>query len=328
VTAVADSQLSAGVEQRAECPRQLPSTRWGPLTAHAGVVVVPLAPVSGVLCVYPIAHEDRALRRLQARQLALAALLTEPRAVTLARLLNARGSGDRGTCDGGLAVLVRLLYQGGRAVSATAAGCDPERLAISSGSRLAIRSTVTSDVLSGLLDLPLGGPRTITPDFVGRQLTSAVHAAAHAHGVTTQPGVKLGELVDPTARFERILWQDPLPNTRQDAATVAFGFIVAVPRARSCRAQQLTARYRSGGSSTGLNFGSIDIVNRSATPCTLRGALTLTGLTRTRRPDTYSITEPIRSPTRAKPRRVHDDNRARPERIARGDVHPRRQRSR
>jgi hypothetical protein len=247
------------------------------------------------VCVYPIAREDRALKKLRTRRLAAAALLSGPRATALARLLDTRRSGDGSSCDAGLAVLVQLRYRSGRAVTATAAGCDPERLAIATGGTFAIHSTVTANALSGLFDLPLGGLRIQTPDFIGRQLASAIHAIAHAPGVAVDPGVSLAAVIDPATRFEQIIWQDPLPDTRQDAASFSFGFVVAVPRARPCRAGQLVGHFQEGGSGTGLSFGSIEILNRSDAPCGLRGSLTLTGLNRTGQRATHTITEPISS---------------------------------
>lgn len=248
--------------------------------------VLPLAPIAAELCVYSTGAVEGSFGRLQ-----WSALLASARARTLTLFLNSGGRGP--SCDGGFPVLMRLRYRSASVVSIVAAGCEPELLSTSAGTQ-ALSPTGSLGV-GGLLDPPLqrGGRVIRVADYIGHRLAVAARAARRNLKPAGLAHVGLNELNDPNARFGRVVWQTPLPRTRQDATSGSIGLIVAVQHAPTCQADQLLGRFANGGNGTGDHFGNIELLDTSSRACSLGGRLTLHGVGADGRADTKTMSEPV-----------------------------------
>jgi hypothetical protein len=266
------------------CPTVLPAMPRAPRLAHPPSV--PLGPASAELCVYPTVRERPAPT---GGRLAFAATLSKTRTEALARMLDARASGP--TCDLGTAAVLRLRYPGGRSLSLTAAGCDPELLA-GAGGVAALGSPLLAAALSGA-SVPAATPGPPTATVIGARLSAAGPALARAIAGGAAPEVAISELTDPDLPFGAVAWQDPLPGAPLDAPAGTAGLVVAVRTAPACRARQLAPRYVDGGTGLDFHYGTIDLLDAAARPCALSGPLTLTGLGADGRPDTATVHEPV-----------------------------------
>jgi hypothetical protein len=198
------------------------------------------------------------------------------------------------SCDAGDPVLLRLRYRGGRALVATAAGCDPELLSTPSG--VHDLSPIGSVALSDLYDPPLPRRRLVpTLDYIGESLGAAARSANATSEHATAVQIAAYEFNDPGAPFERVLWQNPLPGGEQAASSESVDLIVATHPAPPCRADQLLGRYENGGYATQDHFGNIDLLDASPRACTLQGRLTLRGVARDGRGDTDTASERVGS---------------------------------
>lgn len=99
------------------------------------------------------------------------------------------------------------------------------------------------------------------------------------------------ELSDPAVPFGEIVWQSPLPGTRESAASAGVQLVVAVRAAPPCRASQLIGRYTGTGAGAGIYIGSIALANSSPKACTLSGRLALSGLSADGHADTVTVSE-------------------------------------
>jgi len=255
----------------APCPRAVQAPGY---YSHPGSVraAVPRGPVAAQLCVYRGAKAGPA-------QLAETAVLSASRARTVALLIDTR-AGSGSSCDAGSPVLLRLRYPGGTTFSGLAAGCSPEVLA--TGGRLEVLAPEASLALGGLLPAPPGGRTVRVPDYLGRRLAQ----------VRPTP-LSLYELTDPSVPFGQVVWQTPLPGTRQGAAG-GVQLVLGVHPAPPCRASQLAGRYTGTGAGAGSYIGGIALADSSAQPCTLTGRLTLTGLRASGEADTATASERLR----------------------------------
>jgi hypothetical protein len=271
------------------CPRNVQEIRRTPASTPPGGALVPRDPIAAELCIYTDEGPKGTVRPLPLLQ--WSALLSQARARTLTLMLDTRG-GRGPSCDAGYQVLTRLRYRNARSISALAAGCDPELLSTPTG--VNVLSPTASLAVGGLLNplLSDGGRVTRVSDYIGQPLAPAALAAQR---VLRPAGdvVSAYEINDARAPFGHVVWQIPLPGTKQDVGSGSMELIVATRRAPRCRATQLLGRYWDGGNATQDHFGNIALLDTSPEACTLEGRLTLHGVGADGRADTKTVSEPI-----------------------------------
>lgn len=278
-----DSRLAAS-SAFGSCPRQV-HVIWRVNMAHGPQgTVVPPDPLAGQLCVYT---SDRGAPT----PLRFSALLSRTGARALALLLDRRG-GPGPSCDYGHPALLRLSYQSGRVISRLAQGCDPE-LVWTPGGRRALSPSGTLAV-GGLIDPPLtrGGRVSRVHDYLGRAV--AVAGRDFRRDFKPPQGLSLDELSGSGAPFGRVVWQTPLPGSAQAGGSAGANVIVAVHPEPLCRANQLRGRYFNGQPvMAGLHLGSIELIDISPRPCSLRGRIALHGTARNGGADTETYVQPV-----------------------------------
>ena len=212
-------------------------------------------------------------------------------------------SGGRGpSCDAGDPVLIRLRYGHERVFSAIADGCDPELLRTPSG--VTVMGPTASLAVGGLVDpLFTAGARVDRVlDYIGLTFATASAVAARRLSAPATAVALPYELNDPRVPFGQVIWQIPLPGTKEAVGSGSVTLVVAVRHAPPCRAGQLLGRYEDGGNATQDHFGSIELQDTSSRPCRLSGRVSLHGLSGDGRPDTESASEAVGPPIILSPR--------------------------
>lgn len=271
----------------APCPRSV--NELGRVPARRGPIgpAIPSAPLAGDLCVYSTGLVQPSRPRLQ-----WAAPLSQPRARTLALLLDSHG-GRGPSCDVGYPVLIRLRYRTAGVLSALADGCDPELLRSPGGVR--VMGPTASLAVGGLLtpEFNRGARLERVLDYIGLRFAIASATAGRRLSASGTGTVLPYELNDSGVPFGQVIWQIPLPGTEQSVGAGSVSLVVATRPASPCRSGQLLGHYEDGGNATQNHFGSIELLDTSSRSCSLSGRLALQGLSGEGRPDTESASEPV-----------------------------------
>jgi hypothetical protein len=158
--------------------------------------------------------------------------------------------------------------------------------------------------VAGLIEppLPTGGRVTRTFDYLGLSLAAAARAGKWRVSAPGE-GAQLYEVDDPGVATGQVVWQVPLPGTKQHGSETGAQLFIAVHPAPPCRADQLKGRYQNGQAvMAGMHLGSIELVDASPHACSLRGRIELQGLSSTGQADTETYSQPVGPPVVLSPR--------------------------
>lgn len=254
------------------CPRdRLPRPPVEAPTRPVGVVSVPRDVVAAHVCVYASRLQSGESRYVPTQLLKL----SPPLARTLAGLLRQSIAPRRGSGCMVDPIVVQLRSASTGTANYVLAGCSPAF--VDDGRSSAWLSGTSASALQnlggGLID-DTNPAHSIIADFTGQSLRSALDSARRRH---IELGAA-GELVRTRMPMGTVLWQSPLPGAIGDPQSAQVSVLVAVPRAPTCQAQQLTGRYKENSPTSGdTRNGSLTLFNISATPCSLRGTIRVQG---------------------------------------------------
>jgi hypothetical protein len=234
-------------------------------------VSVPRDVVAAHVCVYASRSQRGESRYVPTQRLELSA----PLGAILAGLLRQSIGPRRG---GGCMVdpiVVQLRSARSGTTNYVLAGCSPAFVDDGRSSAWVSGSAVPAlENLGGELIDDTSPEHSTIADFTGRSLRSALESAGRRH---VELGAS-GELIRTRVPMGTVLWQSPLPGAIGDLQSAEVSVLVAVPRAPTCHARQLTGRYGENSPTSGdSRNGSLTLFNVSAMPCALRGTIRVEG---------------------------------------------------
>jgi hypothetical protein len=114
----------------------------------------------------------------------------------------------------------------------------------------------------------------VAPDVAGLSAAAAARVATR-HGYTLLVD---GAALDTAVPLGTVIFQSLPPGTASAVPGTQLAVILAVPAAPACTTGQLALAFRGTGFGAGNDMGSIVLRDTGATPCTLAGTVTATGL--------------------------------------------------
>jgi hypothetical protein len=168
-------------------------------------------------------------------------------------------------------VLLRFEYADAAEedVEVTSVGCDQPTVMV--GGRTWLISQTLADYLSSDAIAP-GLPGNPVPDVTGLSLSEATAVITRA-GLTIRAG---GWVTDELLSADTVVLQDPPSGTGIIGNEVDV--LLSQEPAPACKASQLAIDYHGVQYGTGEAFSDLDVRDIGATPCTLTGPISVTGL--------------------------------------------------